>query len=216
LTRVDLDGRVLEEIRLAAPHFGVFAAGNRLVYQEASFTAPGPALQVGAPDGSRRTPWSTITTRPFDRLARASATVLNMLSCGSSATAERPCWFPDEAAIFLVDTEGATRRVVLTGLAVVSPETLLTSENPARPVRDAYVDRDGDIWVLSTGTPAAGPDGPAGSAVPGGWVLARYGAGGESKGVSRLGEAARLILAVDTRRVTLLLSSGHVGEIESW
>jgi hypothetical protein len=139
-----------------------------------------------------------------------------MLSCGSSATAERPCWFPDEAAIFLVDTEGATRRVVLAGLAVVSPETLLTSENPARPVRDVYVNRDGDIWVLSSGTPPAGPVGPAGSVVPGGWVLARYGAGGESKGVSRLREAARLILAVDTRRVTLLLSSGHVGEIESW
>ena len=50
------------------------------------------------------------------------------------------------------------------GLDVVSPETLLTSDTPRRPVRDAYVDAAGGLWVLSSGVP------PAGSAeAPGGW-----------------------------------------------
>ena len=65
----------------------------------------------------------------------------------------------------------------------VAPEVLLTSDNPARPVRDAYIDAAGTIWVLSTGAPPSpAPD------VPGGWVLARYGSGGRAdgrRGVSR-------------------------------
>jgi hypothetical protein len=210
LARIDRGGQVVEQIPLAAPHFGLFAAGNRLVYQEAAFTPPGPALLVGSPDGTRRKPWSAITTRTFDRLARASAAALNMVSCGTTETEERPCWFPDEAAIFLVAADGATRRVTLPGLAVVPPETLLTAENPARPVRDAYVEPNGDIWILSSGAPAAGID------APGGWIVARYGSRGEPRGLSHLSEPARLILAVDTRRVTLLLSSGQVAEVEAW
>ena len=210
LARIGTDGRILEEVALAAPHFGVFAAGNRLVYQEATFSSPGPALQVGSPDGSRRMPWSTITTRSFDRIARASTAVLNMVSCGTTRRGERPCWFPDEAAVFLVDPEGATRRVELSGLAVVPPETLLTAENPPRPVRDASVDASGDIWILSTGTP------PAGIGSTGGWTVARYGPRGEPKGQSRLALAARLILGVDDDHLTLLLSSGYVGEVRRW
>ena len=39
-----------------------------------------------------------------------------------------------------------------------------------RPVRDAYVDASGTIWILSSGAPPEhAPD------LPGGWVLARYG-----------------------------------------
>lgn len=210
LARIDREGHLLEEIAMPAPHFGLFAAGNRLVYQEAIFTAPAPALQVGSPDGSRRMPWSGIATRIFPHLARASATALNMLSCGVTRTRERPCWFPDEAGVFLVDSDGVTRHLALPGLVVVAPEVLLAAENPVRPVRDAFVEPSGDIWVLSTGTI------PEGNTAGGGWVVARYGTHGEPAGQSRLAEPARLILAVDARRVTLLLSSGRVGEIERW
>jgi hypothetical protein len=52
---------------------------------------------------------------------------------------------------------------------VVPPEVLLTADNPARPVRDAYVDDTGTIWVLSSGRPLAGAEDQ-----PGGWILARY------------------------------------------
>ena len=210
LARLGADGAILEETPLPSPLFGIFAAGNRLVYQEATFTAPSPALMIDAP-GAPRLAWSGITTRRFDRLARASSAALNLLSCGATRARERACWFADEAAVFLVDEAGQTRRVELAGLTVVPPETLLTSDNPARPVRDAFVVSPAEIWVLSSGTAAAGE-----AETPGGWMLARYGTGGAPAGQSRLGEAARLILAVDGDRVTLLLSNGKVGEVRKW
>jgi hypothetical protein len=210
LVRVGADGTILEETPLTSPLFGIFAAGDRLVYQEATFTAPSPALTIGAP-GAPRVVWSGITTRRFDRLARASSAALNLVSCGATRTHERACWFADEAAVFMVDEDGHTRRVELAGLTVVPPETLLTSDNPARPVRDAFVVSADELWVLSSGTAAAGA-----AETPGGWVLARFGTGGAPAGQSRLAEAARLILAVDRDRVTLLLSSGKVGEVRKW
>jgi hypothetical protein len=210
LARVEADGTILEETPLTSPLFGIFAAGDRLVYQEAMFTAPSPALTIGAP-GAPRIVWSGITTRRFDRLARASSAALNLISCGATRARERACWFADEAAVFLVDDDGHTRRVELAGLTVVPPETLLTSDNPARPVRDAFVVNADELWVLSSGTAKTGE-----AETPGGWVLARYGAGGAPAGQSRLAEAARLILAVDRDHVTLLLSSGKVGEVRKW
>jgi hypothetical protein len=134
-----------------------------------------------------------------------------MIACGTSLTKERPCWFPDEAALFLVDVDGHTRRLPLVGLHVVSPETLLTSENPARPVRDVYVSATGDLWVLSSGIAPAGQED-----TPGGWVLARYGPQGEPRGQSRLAEPARLILRAGGEHMLLLLSSGQVGEVRAW
>jgi hypothetical protein len=211
LARIEDDGRVREALPLAAAHFGVFAAGDRLVFQEATFTAPGPALVSGAIDGRGRTRWSDITTRPFDRIARASAAALNMVSCGATQTAERPCWFPDEAAVFLVKQDGATRRVELAGLDVVPPEALLTSDNPRRPVRDAYIDATGSLWILSSGDPAPGQ-----ADLPGGWILARYGTTGGPHGQARLERPARLILRADAARVMLLLSTGEVGEVNAW
>jgi hypothetical protein len=210
LARVERDGRVLEETALADAHFGLFAAGDRLVYQRADFAPPAPALQVGSPDGERRMPWSTIATRTFPSLARASVAALNMLSCGESASEERPCWFPDEAAVWMVTGSGATRRVPLVGLDVVAPETLLTSDHPRRPVRDAYVDAGGDIWILSSGTPPVDLD------MPGGWVLARYAPTGAPKGAARLSEAARILLRADRRRILVLTSHGMVGRVDAW
>ncbi len=211
LARVEEDGRIGELLPLATSHFGLFAAGNRLVFQEATFTAPGPALLSGGIDGRVRTRWSDITTRSFERLARASAAALNMVSCGAARGAERPCWFPDEAAVFLVTDEGATRRVDLPGLEVVPPEALLTSDNPRRPVRDAYLEDDRSLWILSSGAAASGQEDQ-----PGGWILARYGKDGAPRGRARLERPARLILRAGGGRVVLLLSNGAVGEVKTW
>ncbi len=205
--RIDADGDVTREITLAEPHLGLFAAGDRLIYQQASFTPPGPALRAGRPGDSTTVAWSEMTTRTFDRIARASSVALNMVACGSGLRDERPCWFPDEAAVSLISVAGATRRLVLSGLDLVPPEILLTAENPPRPVRDAYIDGEGGIWVLSSGTPSA-----VGFDRPGGWLLARYGPRGEPIGVRRLAEPARLILRAGSGRALLLTSGGMVAE----
>lgn len=206
--RVEADGRIGRDIPLDAAHFGLFGSEDRLVYQRAEFTPPAPALQSGVPGDPAPGSWSGLTTRAFAGLERGSAAALNMVSCGSSRGAERACWFPDEAAVALIDPAGRTRRVELSGLQVVPPAVLLTAENPPRPVRDAYVDEAGGLWVLSTGTPPAGlPD------QPGGWLLARYGPGGVPIGVSRLAEPARLILRVSAGRATILTVAGMVVEV---
>ena len=165
-------------------------------------------VRAGAPGDSHTLPWSEMKTRGFDRLARASAAALNMVACGGGALKERPCWFPDEAAVSIIDPAGTTRRVELPGLEAVAPEILLTSENPARPVRDAYLDRDGGLWVLSSGT---APPGRADR--PGGWILARYGPGGKPLGLHRLAESARLILRAEPGRALLLTGAGMVAEV---
>lgn len=206
--RIAPDGEVVRDEPLPEPHLGLFGAQDRLVYQVANLTPPGPALRAGAPGDSHTVPWSDMKTRTFDRLAHASATALNMVACGASARKERPCWFPDEAAVSIIDAGGATRRFDLPGLEAVAPEILLTAENPARPVRDAYLDRDGGLWVLSSGT---APPGQADR--PGGWILARYGPGGKALGVHRLAESARLILRAEPGRALLLTGAGMVAEV---
>ena len=86
----------------------------------------------------RRHAWSGMRTRdlPFTRGAVAA---LNLVSCGATAGAVTPCWFPDQPALTLTDRSGASRVVPLDGLPVVAPEVLLASDNPRRPVRDALV-----------------------------------------------------------------------------
>lgn len=211
LIQVDPAGAIVKTITLNEPHLGLFAAGRRLIYQRVRLTPPSPALSAGEPGEGSPVPWSGMTTRTFDRLPRGSATALNMVACGGSAVAARPCWFPDEAAVSLVDADGATRRLTLPGLTVVPPDVLLAAENPARPVRDAYIDRNGRIWVLSSGTPPPGE-----SDRPGGWILARYSRDGAGDGLVRLQEPARLILRVDGDRTVVLSGAGHVAEVRPW
>lgn len=201
-------GRIAREIPLAGPQFGLFANGDRLLFQAADFTAPGPALSAGLPGDNHPQVFSTVTTRPFPALARASAAALNMISCGGTQTRERACWFPDEAAVSLIEPNGSTRRVLLPGLNVVAPEVLLTSDNPARPVRDAYVDDTGVLWILSSGTPpASAPE------APGGWILARYSSRGELIARQGLTEPVRAILRARYGRATVLTGAGMIAEV---
>jgi hypothetical protein len=209
--RIEPDGRVSRELPLAESYAGLFAAGNRLLYQKAMSIPPAAALSVALPGEEIRQPWSGMTTRVFPGIARAQVAALNMVACGSSEHAERPCWFPDEAAVSLIRPRGETRRLVLAGLAEVAPEVLLAAENPPRPVRDVFVDRRGRIWVLSSGT--APPGAPE---RPGGWIVARYAADGAPQGQVRLAEPVRLILRADAERVIVLAGSGHIGEVKAW
>jgi len=211
LARIGPDGAIVGETILADAHFGLFAAGDRLLFQRADFTPPAPALLAGTAGDPSRSPWSAIRTRQFPSLARASVAALNMITCGSTQASERACWFPDEAAVSLVKEDGATRRVTLAGLDIVSPETLLTSDSPSRPVRDAYVDEAARVWILSSGTPPARtPD------IPGGWILARFSPEGTPEGRARLSEAVRVILRVTRGSVVVLTSTGMVAEVSRW
>lgn len=209
LGKIEADGRISERIPLSAAHVGVFGAGPQLVYQILSFVPPVDALAAGPPGEQSRRPWSSMQTRSY-RLARASVAALNLVSCGATETAEIPCWFPDETAVTLVHSTGqSSRRVVLTGLPVVRPEVLLTSENPARPIRDVFVAESRELWVLGSGTPRQDDR----IVVPGGWLLARYDSQGRPIRSADLPEGARLILRAAGSACLLLASDGRVVEV---
>ena len=207
LREISAGGDTVREFRLDGAHAALFSAGDRLVFQRAEFTAPDQALLAGKPGDSHREAWSTLQTRPY-KLARTSVAALNLVSCGPTRAEERACWFPDDPAVALIDSAGRTRRLELPGIPRVAPEVLLTSDNPARPVRDAFVDRSGGLWIISAGMPIQGMPQP-----PGGWLLAHFTPAGAPLERLELAEPARLILQADTNRVVLLLGSGYVAEV---
>ena len=208
LAQVAPGGAIARQMVLPEPHFGLYARGPRLIYQPARFIQTGGLLFAGAPGDLHPAPWSAIEPRGFPGLARASAAALNMVACGATRTREQPCWFPDDTSVALVGPDGRTRRVALSGLPRVAPELLLASDHPARPLRDVFVDETGAIWVLSSGTPAAG-----GGGVPGGWLLAEYTGAGTLVRIRRLSDAVRMILKVDRTHVVVLSGAGMVAEV---
>jgi hypothetical protein len=208
LAEVGAGGFIAREIALQEPLFGLYARGDRLVYQPARFVPAGGLLFAGVPGDLHPDPWSAIKPRSFPGMARASAAALNMVVCGATHTAEQPCWFPDDTSIALIGPAGQTRRVALSGLTRVAPEVLLTSANPSRPLRDVFVEESGTIWVLSGGAPPVDA-----SDVPGGWLLAEYTGGGAHVRLRRLSEPVRLILDVNRERLVVLSGTGMVAEV---
>lgn len=208
LTQIDNDGHPLREIALPEPHFGLYARGDRLVYQPARFIPSGGLLFAGRPGDPHPKPWSAMEARSFPALARASVAALNMVACGATRTSEQPCWFPDDTSVALVGPAGQTRWLALAGLTKVAPEVLLASERPARPLRDVFVDEAGSIWVLSSGAPpsAAGDE-------PGGWLLAKYTSAGALVRMRQLREAVRLILDAEPAHLVVLTGAGMVAEV---
>jgi hypothetical protein len=188
---------------------GLYGVGERLVLQPGSLPAGEPVLFAGLPGEESRLPWGGMKARPFETLATGAAAALNLVACGQTRSTELPCWFPDEPVVFLITTDGTTRRVLLEGLPRAVPETLINARVPQRPIRDVYVERDGTLWVISTGTPvASAPD------LPGGWLLLRYGRRGELIDRRLLPEPARVILRAEHGRALVLTGAGMVAEVQ--
>jgi len=209
VVQVSRNGAVLRELPLVAAQLGVHGAGSRLVLQPGTLPVGQPVLFAGTASALSQDPWSTMRARPFDALATGAAAALNLVSCGVSLTGEIPCWFPDEPSLFLVAESGATRVVGLEGLPRAAPELLINARVPQRPVRDVFVEQDGTIWVISTGTAASSaPD------LPGGWLIARYGKHGEPIDRRVLPEPVRIILRAAHGRALVLTGAGTVSEVQ--
>jgi hypothetical protein len=208
LAQVTDDGEIVRRIALDEPHVGLFGGGKELLFQVMNLHPPVAALESGPPGGAARHAWGGLRTRdlPFTRGAVAA---LNLVSCGTTAGAVIPCWFPDQPALTLTDRSGASHVVPLDGLPVVAPEVLLASDNPRRPVRDALVTAGNALWVLGSGEP---PDGDP-STKPGGWVLARYDLDGRVFRRVQLPEPARVLLGARDDTCFLLAWDGRVVEV---
>lgn len=202
------DGGIVREVALAEPHFGLFAVGDRLVLQPARQEMNAQLLVAMRPGDPDRVPWSTLAARAFDRLATGAAAALNLVNCGTSQRpGETPCWFPYEPVLALISNDGVTKRVPLAGLPVPEPESLINASAPVRPIRDVYVERDGTIWVISTGV-------PRNADLPGGWLLARFGPNGEPIDSRPLPEPARVILRASSGRALVLTGAGMIAEVQ--
>jgi hypothetical protein len=208
LAQVEDDGAIVRRIALDEPHVGVFGGAGELVFQVMNLHPPVGALETGPPGGATRHAWSGMRTRdlPFTRGAVAA---LNLVSCGATAGAVMPCWFPDQSSLTLTDRSGASRDLALDGLPVVAPELLLASDNPRRPIRDVLVTAGNAVWVLGSGEP---PGGDA-SARPGGWLLARYDLDGRLVRRAQLPEPARIFLDARDDTCVLLAWDGRVVEV---
>jgi hypothetical protein len=191
LAQIGEGAEIVRRIGLAEPHVGLFGSGRDLVFQVMNLHPPGDALAAGPPGGATRHPWSNMRTRdlPFTRGAVAA---LNLVSCGSSA-----------------DRSGASREIPLDGLPIVAPELLLASDNPRRPVRDAFVTAGKMVWVLGSGEP---PEGDT-STRPGGWLLAQYDLEGRLFRRVQLPEPARVLLGAVENTCLLLAWDGRVVEV---
>lgn len=200
---------VVRELPLETAHLGIHGAGSQLVLQPGTLPAGQPVLFSGSASALARDPWSTMRARSFDALATGAAAALNLVSCGVSLTAEIPCWFPDEPALFLITESGLTRSIRLDGLPHPAPEVLINARTPQRPIRDVFIESDGTVWVISTGTaPEGAPD------VPGGWLIARYDRTGEPLDRRQLPEAVRIILRAAHGRALVLTGAGMVAEVQ--
>ena len=208
LAEIDLTGRIVKQIALAGPHLDLFSIGSTLLYEETGISLPAPVLRAGPPGPGGTSQWSDLMMRPFPDFTPGVRMALNVVNCGTGHQGALPCWFPDEAAVALIDTDGRTRRVELSGLYRVSPEALVASDAPPRPIRDVFVDERDIMWVLSSGRP---PD--RSTDRPGGWVLARYSLGGHAIDQRRLPEPVRAILRVENGRAIVLTGEGMVAEI---
>jgi len=208
LARIDRDGRIADEHSLEEAHIGLFSAQGRLILQRASLRPGAHALYVATPGGSEVAPWSDMTVRPFDDLASGAAAALNLVSCGTSERPATPCWFPDEPAVSMIAASGETRKITLAGLPRALPADLINVKQPRLPIRDAFVERDGTMWILSTGFPPA-----ARATSQGGWLLLRYGPRGELIDRRVLPEAVRVILRARSGRAIVLTGSGMVAEV---
>jgi hypothetical protein len=208
LAQIDRAGRLVQEIALGGPHLGLFSVGAELLYEETNIPPPAPVFRAGPPGPRGVTPWSDLTMRPFVGFNRGAVMALNLVSCGIGRRGEMPCWFPDEPAVSLVQPSGRTRRIELTGLYHVTPEALIASDAPPRPVRDVYLDDADVMWVLSSGEPPR-----VATDTPGGRVIARYRPTGIVIDQRRLEEPIRLILRVESGRAVLLTGAGMVAEL---
>jgi hypothetical protein len=150
-----------------------------------------------------------MAVRAFDRLSSGAAAAMNLVSCGGSESGDLPCWFPGEPALWLIARDGATTPVVLEGLPSVPVETLINMSAPPRPIRDAFVERDGTLWILSAGSPT----GARRDEAPGGWMLARYSPQGRLIDRRDLPEAVRLLLRARDGTAVVVTGRGMVAEV---
>jgi len=204
LAQVSAEGAILRRIRLEQPHLGLYGWNDRLIYQSVDLDPPSPALACGPPGNGERAACGSLRTRRF-AVPRAENWLLDLVACGASRGESLPCWFRDEASIDRVARDGGGERWRLAGVDEPDRAAIVAADTVAHPIWDAYIARDGNLWVLLTDTRT--PQAREGK------ELARYAGDGRLVARVTLPQAARLILWATGDVCTLLGRPGGFARV---
>lgn len=196
LARVTRDGDIAERLALRLPRIAVFAAGQKLVYQQLPTAIAEPVLAASSPrDLLDVRPWPGLLGRAGE--SRDDQLTRNLVNCGLSDSGWLPCWFADRAEITISDGVSSV---------TTSSQPLLGNDgNPSLPLWDVAL-AEGRLWMLATTTASTG------ERHLGGRLIAATRTGGKL-GQVLLRPAARLILSATATRCLLLSAQGELMEV---
>jgi hypothetical protein len=195
LGRLDRSGAIAERITLTLPRIALFAAGDRLLYQELPLAVGAPALTAATPGQARSTrPWPPFLVRkaasPEQQVSR------NLVTCGLGVDKGLPCWFAADRQFIVSDGASWRMRAVARWLS--------ERADVQAPIRDVALTAAGAFWLLES---VPGPRGVAGGRLV--FVDEKAAEGAELE----LRAQVRLILAASASRCWLLTLDGAIVEV---
>ena len=195
VARLDRSGAIVERIRVPLPRVALFAAGDRLLFQQLPILPRVAALATSPPrQPTTSRIWPGLIGRDAKR--REDQIARNLVNCGLPRGPSVPCWFVDDPHFTISDGTSVS--------TVLSPASTLPV-NRAAPIRDVALTSAGWYWLLATSGDGRVP--PAGARL----FRAREGSSEQlSLGLAPL---ARLLLSVTESRCLLLTLTGSIIEV---
>ncbi len=199
LARLDPNGIVRERQDIRLPRVGLFASGDRLLFQQlpAMIEAPVLATSPARQPFDVRT-WPGLRSRPTP--SREDELANNLVNCGIAAGASVPCWFVNDAQIVVSDGVSARFRR-FAGLRA-------SGIDQSAPIWDVALVGPERLWLLAT-APASGKDGRTGGRL----ILVN------DRGVEEdqlmLSPTARLIVWATPTRCLILTVRGELVEVST-
>ena len=197
LARLNENGRVVERQTIRLPRVGLFASGDRLLFQQLPTIIEAPVLATSP----ERQPldvrtWPGLRGRPAP--SREDQLAHNLVNCGIAVGASVPCWFVNDAQIVVSDGVSARFRK-FAGLRA-------SGIDQSAPIWDVALVGPERLWLLATAPTSAN-----GARTGGRLVLVNDRGVEESR--LMLSPTARLIVWATPTRCLLLTVRGELVEV---
>jgi len=195
VARLDRSGEIVERIRVPLPRVALFAAGDRLLFQQLPILPNVAALATSPPrQPATSRAWPGLVGRDAKR--REDQIARNLVNCGLPRGLSVPCWFVDDPSFTISD--GAS-------VSTVASPTGTPPADRAAPIRDVALTSADRYWLLATS--AGGPVPPAGTR-----LFRGHERSGEQLSL-KLAPLARLMLSATESRCLLLTVTGSIMEV---
>jgi hypothetical protein len=197
LTRLSALGRIAERQNLRLPRIGLFASGDRLLFQALPTVVSAPALASSpARQPLEVRPWPGLLNRAAaGRDAQLSS--YNLVNCGLAAGAFVPCWFANDGRIVISDG---------VSLWVRPLAAFLSRGDQTAPIWDAALGGSDRLWLLATAK-------DSGVGRRAGGRLLRLRLNSLKQAALDLDPPARLILWASDTRCLMLTVRGELVEV---